>query len=202
MHVHTAAMKGLALALLAALSGAALPAAARATADENSGALGPAHLGWLVQGSLEFGGDRVADVYYTNGESQTLRAGQGVGAAVGGHYRFAHSPFDLSASVGFKYVTSLARNADIHINRAVIDLQGTYWLNESTWVSAGPVVHTGGGFSGGGLAPDLNFDTSTGGSIRLGWRWVGFVYTNIRYTDQFGDRLDASSGGVQFIWRF
>jgi hypothetical protein len=182
-----------ALLAIAGFAGAAQAAQPQAQAG---------HLGWQLEGSIEYGGDKVATVLYTNGSSQDVRAGQGVGIAAGGHYRFGNSPFDLSATVGLKYVTTMARNADIHINRTVFEAQAAWWPSNDTWISAGPVMHTGGGFSGGGLTQDLDFGSATGAAFRVGWRWVALGYTSIRYTDQFGDRIDASNANVRFVARF
>lgn len=162
------------------------------------------HLGWVVNAAAEYGGDEVARVYYTNNTDQAVKAGQGLGLGVGGHYRFVDSGFDLSATVGFKYVTTQASNADIHLNRTVIEALGSYIFNNNAWLSAGPVLHQNIKFAAGGLAPSVGFDNSSGFTVKAGWKVIGLSYTNIEYQDtgKFKNKYDASNFGLVLIGRF
>lgn len=38
---------------------------------------------FLISGALEFGGDEIAEVFFTNGVSQSINAGQGGSIAIG-----------------------------------------------------------------------------------------------------------------------
>jgi hypothetical protein len=184
---------------LLTLLGAQATAYGATAAQRQSG-----HLGWQLTANAEFGGDEVAKVYFTNGYTQSVRAGQGVGLGVGGHYSFADSGFDLSAIIGFKYVTTKASNADIHLNRTVLEFLGTYQFPNNTWISVGPVLHRGINFDAGGLAPNVGFDNASGITFKAGWRWIGVSYTDIKYQDTsvYRDTYNASNVGFFLIGRF
>ena len=82
-------MKKLAQAvLLAALSVSAASAAQAADTGKRGG--------FLAQMDLDFGGDDVATLSFTDGDTQDVKAGQGLGVAVGGWLRpVASVPFEL-----------------------------------------------------------------------------------------------------------
>src|SRR5687767_6543382 len=70
--------------------------------------------GLLVNLDLDYGGDDLATVSFTDGESQHVKAGQGFGFGVGGYFRpIASAPFELQALLGYKIVFTAADNADI-----------------------------------------------------------------------------------------
>ena len=65
----------------------------------------------LISGALEFGGDEVANVLFTNGENQSVNAGQGGTISIGTQIQFPNvEKFLLRASVGYKYLTTQADN--------------------------------------------------------------------------------------------
>lgn len=69
---------------------------------------------WVLGGGLELGGDRVADFVFTDGSTQTMRAGQGGTGYAGVAFYPAGAPrLGLQGTVGFKYVTTAADNANI-----------------------------------------------------------------------------------------
>jgi len=159
-------------------------------------------LGFVISGALEFGGDKVATVVYTDGSTQSVNAGQGVSLSIGGHYRFSSLPIDIMATAGYKYVTTKASNANIYISRVVPALQVSYWFTDSWWAGVGPTWHTNNEFRGGQFVQNLKFDSAMGETVQGGWRWVALSYTNMKYKDQFGNKYDASNFGVVFIGRF
>jgi hypothetical protein len=54
--------------------------------------------GWLLNLDLDFGGDDLVTVSFTDGDSQDVKAGQGVAFAVGGWFRpMADVPLELQA---------------------------------------------------------------------------------------------------------
>jgi hypothetical protein len=163
---------------------------------------GPGHFGFVLETAAEFGGDDVVKVFYDNGDTQDLRAGQGVTLAAGVHYQPASLPVDFAATVGYKFVRTRDFNSDLGINRIVFKLTGTYALPNHFWVDAGPVLHTSTKVSGAGFIPDINFDDSVGVTLGAGWRWFGISYTNIRYSSAVTGSVDASNVGVTFTWKF
>ncbi|HEU4653030.1 MAG TPA: hypothetical protein VFS47_03540 [Steroidobacteraceae bacterium] len=158
-------------------------------------------LGFVFEGDLEYGGDRVATVSYEDGSTQDVRAGQGLSLAVGAHYR-GDSPFSIRGTVGYKYVTTAASNADINLSRVVFEVLGNYAWENGWWVGVGVTHHTNIHFKGDGFGPNIDFDDATGPTFELGWRWIALSYTKLDYTSEFGGTVDASSLGLTLVSKF
>ena len=185
-----------AIAVVAAV--AACPAHSSGMGTGTPGAIEP-----LLEGSFEFGGDNIATVYYRHGYSQDIRAGQGGTISVGLHYRIPNSPWDFAGSFGYKFMRTASYDAHLGIDRFVFKLTGTCDLGNDFWLNFGPVLHTNTKFDGDGYVPDIKFNDAVGGTVGIGWRWVGITYTNIKYhSDDIVGSVDGSSGGVTFIWKF
>ena len=84
----------------------------------------------LIVTALELGGDKIAEVYFNNGEKQGVRAGQGISVGVGGQLQIPGAEkFLLRSTVGFKYVTTAADNVHIRLTRVPIVVSGSYMAN-------------------------------------------------------------------------
>ena len=188
------------VATVAVLAAALAFAGGRAEAAPGVGE--PGRLGLVFETAAEFGGDDILKVLYTNGSTQTIRAGQGVTVGIGVHYQPYSLPIDFAATVGYKFVRTAAYNTDLGVDRVVVKFTGTYALPNHFWMAAGPVWHTATKLKGDGYLPDVNFDDSVGGTVGIGWRWIGLTYTNIRYHGAFPGSVDASNEGVTFAWKF
>lgn len=199
--------RGSAAAVLAAVALWLPPAAAAQQTPTGAPAPVPAEpapaartgpsVGVVADFALEMGGDRVAETFFEDGDSQTMRAGQGGTAAVGLELRPSHdSPLAVRATVGIKYVTTAATNVDIKLTRFPIEVVGTYTFPNQIFVGGGYVRHASISFDGGGLANDLDFDDAQGATVEAGWRWLALTYTRLTYTDEFGNEYDASSPGI------
>jgi len=160
-------------------------------------------LGFTFEADFEYGGDDYATVSFTDGSSQDVKAGQGLTLALGGQYKpSGESPFGVRATMGYKFVTTAASNADIGIERLVFEVLGNYRWPSNWWVGAGITRHTNIKFTGDGFAPDVNFDDATGPTVEVGWKWLALSYTNIEYKDEFGFNYDASSFGLTLTSKF
>jgi hypothetical protein len=194
MRVHLTAI-ALATLVVATASKPAEAAGGEATGE-------PGHFGFVLGAAVELGGDDLVRVFYRNGDTQTIRAGQGGTVGGGIHYRPVALPIDFAATVGYKFVRTAANNTDLGVNRVVIELTGTVPVGNHFWVTAGPVWHTSTKLDGDGFIPSVNFDDAVGGMVGFGWRWVGVRYTNIKYRGPFTGSVDASSGGISLAWKF
>lgn len=157
--------------------------------------------GWVLEGAVEMGGSRVAETTFTDGNTQTMQAGQGGTFAVGAEVRpRAGSLYSLRGTIGWKFVTTAATNSSIGLTRVPIEVVGSYALNDNWRLGAGFVRHSAIEFDAGGFGPDVSFDDANGATVEVAWRWVAFTYTAMDYTDEFGNTFNASSGGVSFVW--
>ena len=162
-----------------------------------------AYWNWVGGGFMEFGGDDVATVTFTNNESQDLKAGQGEGLYGGFVFRpHRDSVFELRGTLGFKYMAAAARNADITLTRLVWEVEPRLRFGPGFWVSIADVLHTNIEYSGDGLTRDLSFDTAIGAGLRIGWRGLALRWTYLEYQDEFGNDYDASSIGFSASYPF
>lgn len=160
-------------------------------------------VGLVLQADLDYGGDDLATVSFTNGESQDVKAGQGIVVSGGVHFRpSGEVPFDIQTLVGYKYVTTAASNADIKVTRVVFQVLGDYQFDNGVYLGGGVVRHTGTKLDGDGFFRDIDFDDATGYTIESGWRWVGLHYTHIEYENNFVKKVDASHVGLRFSFKF
>lgn len=182
---------------------AAAPPIAQPAASPRVTAPRRAHWDWVGGGFLEFGGDDVVTVTFTNNESQDLKAGQGVGAFGGGLFRpHQDAMFELRGTLGFKYVTTAASNADITLTRLVWELEPRLRFGAGFWAAIPAVLHTNIEYAGDGFTRDLSFDNAFGTGLRIGWRGLALRWTKLEYRDEFGNDYDASSLGFSASYPF
>jgi hypothetical protein len=167
----------------------------------------PAHLGaragFLLQSDLDYGGDDVATVYFEDDSSQNLKAGQGLAITAGGYFRpIEDSSFEIQGSVGYKFSTTQASNADIGMTRTLLQLEALYRFPNGVYLGAGVMHHMSPRLNGDDFFPDIDFDDATGFNSEIGWRWISLHYTNISYSSDFFEDVDASAFGLRFTWRF
>lgn len=163
----------------------------------------PERSSWgLVLGlDLEFGGDDVARIYFEDGSSQGVNAGQGVSLDVGVHYRTV-SNWDFRGTFGYKYVTTKADNADLYLDRFVIEAAVDYIFDAGWFLGGGFVHHNKIEFHGDDIGPNFKLEDASGFMIEAGWSYIGLRYTFMDYEDEFGYQYDANNIGVFLIGRF
>ncbi len=152
--------------------------------------------GWLTTMNVELGGDPVVTVVFTDGDTQDVNAGQGINLSIGRFIRPNNGPMMYSGGLGFKYVTTAADNANIHLTRLVLDARVDRALVNGFWVGVGPVAHVGNKLNMDDLGPDLSFDPALGLNVRIGWQYFSLTYTLMSYKDEFGGNYDATAIGI------
>jgi hypothetical protein len=154
---------------------------------------------FLITGALEFGGDEVAEVYFTNGNTQSVKAGQGGSLGVGAQLQLpAIEQLLLRATVGFKYVTTEADNAHIRLTRVPIVLTGNFMASKRIRLGAGLAMHRSIRFKADGIGPDITFKPASGPTFEVAYRGIGLTYTSMKYKDQSNLSYSANSFGVSF----
>ena len=158
--------------------------------------------GFLAQMDLDFGGDDVATLAFTNGDTQNVKAGQGLGLGIGGWFRPVESvPFELQGILGYKVVFTAADNADIQMTRTTLQLNGIYRFANDWYAGGGYTMHMSPELDGDGFFEDLEFDDANGITVEFGWKWIGLHYTNIKYSSPGFEDADASNIGIRFTYR-
>lgn len=67
----------------------------------------------LVEGAIEFGGDDLTTVVFTNGDNETIRAGDGISLHAGFKHKFNAGQSMLKGTIGYKFDTTSADNSDV-----------------------------------------------------------------------------------------
>jgi hypothetical protein len=188
--------------LLAALAALSTPVAAQEAPARPNGFVKSPGPHFVLDAAFEFGGDLLGEVIFTDGSTQKIYAGQGGTFSAGLEYRLPRTPrVALAASIGYKFVTTAADNANIGFTRVPLEFGARVDLDRAWWVAGGLVHHAAIEFNGDGFAPDESFPGATGLTAEVGWKWFGVTYTAIGYDDS-GTDLDASSIGFSFRWVF
>ena len=158
-------------------------------------------LGFVLDATVERGGDDFLEVAFTNGGTQKLQAGDGGTIAVGGIIRPSEgSPLSLRGTLGFKFVLTAADDANVRFTRFPIELVGSYQHPRGPRAGAGVVYHAGNKFYGDGFFDDETYPGAAGFTAELGYKAVAVTYTAISYQAQGGPSFDGGSIGVQLLW--
>ncbi|WP_242926289.1 hypothetical protein [Pontibacter vulgaris] len=159
----------------------------------------PSPVRFLLGGALEFGGDDVAKVYFTNGEDQSVKAGQGVSIALGAQFQFPKlEKLLLRTTVGYKYVTTQADNAHIRLTRVPLQFTANWMATDKIRLGAGLVTHQAIRFKADGIGEDMTFKGASGPVFEVAYSIVGISYTAMKYTDQTNTTYSANSIGITF----
>lgn len=153
----------------------------------------------LIGGALELGGDEVAKVYFTNGDDQSVKAGQGGSIAVGAQYQFPKlERLLLRGTVGFKYVTTAADNAHIRLTRVPVILTANWMATDKLRLGGGLAMHRGIRFKADGIGPDINFEGASGPTFEIAYGGVGLTYTAMTYKGPENHTYSANAIGLAF----
>ncbi len=153
----------------------------------------------LVISALELGGDKIAEVYFNNGEKQGVRAGQGISVGVGGQLQIPGADkFLLRTTVGFKYVTTAADNVHIRLTRVPIIVSGNYMATPKLRLGAGLSMHRIIRFNTDGLGDDHTFQGANGPTFEIAYAGVGIIYTAMKYKDQLNNNYSANAVGLSY----
>lgn len=155
----------------------------------------PAPVKLLVGGALEFGGDKVGQVFSDEGGSQIIRGAQGVSLVAGAQLRLPSiNRLMLHATIGYKYFRTMTDGAHVRLSRIPIHLTAHYFVTEDIRLGAGVLTDRNIRFKGDGLGPDAFYAPSFGIKLEVGWRNIAFGYTIMDYTRE-NDR-ERCAGGI------
>ena len=154
---------------------------------------------FLIKGALELGGDDVAEVYFTNGDKQSVKAGQGGSIAIGGEFQMPGvEKLLFHATVGYKYVTTQADNVHIRLTRVPIQVTANWMATKKLRFGAGLATHQWIRFKADDIGQDMTFDGATGPTFEVAYRGIGLTYTAMTYKDQNKHPYSANAIGLSF----
>lgn len=153
----------------------------------------------LIGGALELGGDEVAKVYFTNGNTQSVNAGQGGSIAVGGEWMLPGTRnFAVRGTVGYKYVTTAADNVHIRLTRVPLIFTGNWMPAKKLRLAGGVAMHRNIRFKADGLGGDVTFEGASGPTFEVAYAGIGLTYTAMQYKDQAKEAYSANAIGLSF----
>ncbi len=169
----------------------------------------------LIGAGIEFGGDKLVDVTYTDGSKSGIEAGRGlllVGGVVVNLFETTPHTFETQASVGIKWTsTKEATNGSVDFFRWPIELLGFYRNTENNFrLGGGPVYQFGNELKGSKDAAiaSSKFKNAVGlvieGDYFVGSRknmGLGLRFTSIKYqAETLPITVSANTLGFNFSY--
>lgn len=152
---------------------------------------------FLLGAAFEFGGDNLAEVFFTDGSVQKMNAGQGGTLFAGGQVRLTKSEkLFLRGSVGIKYLTTKADNAHIRLTRIPLQLSLNYVPVKKLRLATGVVTHQAINLKFDGLGQDAKFTSSPGLQFEAGYGLFALSYTVMTYKDADKTSYRANAIGI------
>lgn len=189
------------LALLAAFS------AAHAQAPAVAPAANPVR-GFLGIG-LTVGGDDLATVTYTDGDTADIEAGGGVVFTAGVDVAVAPQ-FSVQGTVNFHVDNQTADNGDMRFQRIPVEVIGFYHPN-SLWKVGGGVRYVNSAKlhgSGAASTPDVRFKNSASAVFETEYMFQPNAAVKVRYVKEelelkgYSGKVDASHVGISAVYYF
>lgn len=155
--------------------------------------------GWhpVIGGAVTFGGDTVATVTYTDGDSQDIKAG-GVVHFYGGA-ELQSGAFALQTTVGYHVDSSNASNGTVKFSRVPLEMLGLWSLNDQVRVGGGLRKATSAKIRGTGAASGLgshSLDGNVGLVLQAEYLFGdGKLATYVRYVSESYDLGNTSFSG-------
>jgi hypothetical protein len=152
---------------------------------------------FLAGAALEFGGDNIAEVYFIDGSTQKMNAGQGGTLFAGGQVRLNKSEkLFLRGSVGIKYLTTKADNVHVRLTRIPLQLSFNYVPVKKLRLAAGIVSHQAINLKFDGIGEDAKFKSSPGLQFEAGYGLFALSFTTMKYKDEDNNSYNANAIGV------
>jgi hypothetical protein len=195
--------------LAAALVAAFAPTLSQAQVAASSTTVRP-----LVGMMGTFGGDKLADVVFTDGTSSSVTAGGTVYLYGGAEVRPANFPLSFVGTVGYHVSSAGGSNGDFRFERIPLELLGVFdAIPNRLRFGAGVRYDTNVNLSSHGVVagPAVTFQDAAGTVVQVEWlvtphlgivgRYVGISY---RFDDGAGatGHVDGSHGGIGVNWYF
>jgi len=152
---------------------------------------------FLAGAALEFGGDDVAEIYFTDGSTQKMNAGQGGTLFAGGQVRLTKSEkLFLRGSAGIKYLTTKADNVHVRLTRIPLQLSLNYMPAKKFRLATGIVTHQAINLKFDGIGDDAKFKSSPGLQFEAGYGLFALSYTVMKYKNSNNESYNANAIGL------
>lgn len=153
---------------------------------------------WFGEMSAGLGGDTLATLEFTNGESQDLDAGDGVTLSVGAVQRLSKT-LGVRYAIGYKVSFSAADNLDVRKSAIPVDVVPFYQAGKHRF-GVGATYHLSPEFRISGVG-NASFDDAFGYIVEYGYHIFTLAYTDVDYSVD-GIDFDASNIGFRVTLGF
>lgn len=158
---------------------------------------------FLAEAGLHYGGEEIAIIEFEDGDEQEMLAGQGLTIALGGEFSLPSFRYALlRTTIGFKYSTTAADNANIMFLRYPLNVMVYAAPNTDIRIGIGTTKHLNATLKGDDFFPDVDFESSLGTRLEIGYKWAALVFNSLTFTDDFGFEYDGGSIGITFSGKF
>jgi hypothetical protein len=156
---------------------------------------------FLIKGGLDFGGDEVAEVYFEDGSTQSVPAGQGGSIGIGAEFQVpAIEKLKFHATVGYKYVTTKADNAHIRLSRVPMTVTTNWMVTNKLRIGAGVTSHQAIRFKGDEILNDMTLTAGPAPTFEIAYGVLGATYTPMNYKDEANAKYSANAIGVSLTF--
>ena len=167
-------------------------------------------VGGFVGIGITGGGESLAHVTYSNGETKDIKSGGLVDFKLGVHFRRQGAPWSLQASLGYHTDRTAATNGNIKFTRFPIEALGFYHVNEQFRVGGGLRYAASPKLSGSGAAAGLgNHDLSASAGFVAEGEYLfspqfGVTVRGVaeKYKFKNGPKVEGNHFGVRFNYYF
>jgi hypothetical protein len=141
----------------------------------------------ILGAGLTFGGEKLATAQFTNGGSQSIRTGGLVQFYGGAEFRLG-TLVTVQATAGYHVDDTSASNGSIRFSRWPLELLGHVAVNEQVRLGGG-IRHINGAKlnasgAGSSIAPNVDFDATTGVVIEGEYRFSPSFGLKLRYVTE------------------
>lgn len=145
----------------------------------------PSPVRFLAGLGFSAGGDDLATAKYTNGSSQTIKAGGGFYFTAGADYRLSEE-FSVQGTLNFHVDDTRATNGSITFKRFPVEVLGYYHVNDAWRVGGGLRYVSGAKLSSSGAADgiDAKFDNTVSAVAEVEYFWMPKFGMKMRYVKE------------------
>jgi hypothetical protein len=181
--------------------GRTMRAGAALAAFAVSGAAQAADVRPFVKAGLDFGGDTLVTAVFVGGETETIKANEGIYFGGGVSMQEVAPNVDVEISLAYKFSMIDASNGDI--DWTMMPLEGLVFYRVEKWrFGGGLAYHLNPKLEGSGVVGGLSvkFDDALGFILQADYlinrnMALGARYTNVKYEPE-GGGPSAKSGGI------
>jgi len=174
----------------------------------SAGSAAAVDVGWAAKVGLDFGGDTLRNVQFTDGSTSNIKANEGLYVGVGMSLLNEEKTLEVELTANWKYDGIEATNGSISWTRWPIDAL-FFYRTEQIRVGGGLTYHMNPKLEVSGAAPGNNVDmeNSLGKVLQFEYRFgehgsVGARYTMLEYDVQGSTAVKSNGLGIVVTGRF